>query len=149
MPTLPEIVLVPKSVLRPPIWVSRNNHVGHMVAVSDLLDASYTTIPGYTIQMEIKAPVIVSSCLYLFSIMRHQAKIRRPVFQLEVAPNDKRTHNGTPPIYGPHLHCGDEEPEPVQHPDVHCGDWAGSLKWFLEQARIEPFSMDDPEDVRL
>jgi hypothetical protein len=120
-----------------------------MVAVADLLDSSYVTIPGYTIQLEIKAPVIVDSCLYLFSIMRHQAKIRRPIFQLEVAPEGKRTHNGELPIYGPHLHCGEMQPIPVQHPNVHCGSWAGSLKWFLEQARIESFPMEDPEDVQL
>ncbi len=119
------------------------------MAVADLLDSSFTTIPGYTIQLEVKAPVIVDSCLYLFSVMRHRAKVRRPVFQLEVAPEGKRTHNGTPPIYGPHLHCGDAEPTPIQHPNVHCGSWASSLEWFLEQARIEPFLMDDPEDVRL
>lgn len=149
MSSTPEIILIPKTVLRPPSWAPRNNHAGHIVAVADLLDASYTTIPGYTIQLEVKAPIIVNSCLYLFSVMRHQARMRRPVFQLEVAPDRKRTHNGTPPIYGPHLHCGDADPVPVQCPDVHCGSWAGSLKWFLEQARIEPFPMDDPENVRL
>lgn len=149
MPSTPEILLVPKSVLQRPVWVQRSNHAGHIVAVTSLLDAAYVTIPGYTIQLEVKSPVIVDSCLYLFSVMRHHAKTRRPVFQLEVAPEDKRTHNGTPPIYGPHLHCEGTEPEPVRHPEVHCGSWAGSLKWFLEQARIELFSMDDPEDVRL
>jgi len=81
--------------------------------------------------------------------MQLQAKKRTRIFQLEVTPNTKRTHNGTPPIYGPHLHCGDLDPVAIEHPAVRCGSWDGSLKWFLEQARIEPFIMENPENVQL
>lgn len=145
----PEIIIIPKSVLRPPTWAPRSNHAGHLIATANLMDASFATIPGVTLQLEIKAPVIVDSCLYLFSIMRHAAKRRWPIFQLEVAPSEKRTHNGSPPLYGPHLHCEDAEPVSVLDPNVHCGDWAGSLKWFLEQTNIASFSMEDPEHVEL
>lgn len=145
----PQIAIIPKSVLRPPVWVPRSNHAGHLIAAVNLLDSSFATIPGTTLQLEIKAPIIVDSCFYLFSIMQHADKRRWPVFQLEVAPDHKRTHNGSPSIYGPHLHCGDDAPIPVRDQKVHCGDWTGSLEWFLEQANIAPFSMDDPENVRL
>lgn len=144
-----DIALTAKFVLRPPVWMPRSNHAGHLIATAELFDSSYISIPGVTIQLEVKAPVIVDSCLYLFSIMRHRAKQRRPIFQLEVAPCSKRTHNGIPPIYGPHLHKGDSEPVPIVHPEVRCGNWAGSLEWFLEQAHIELFSMEDPENVQL
>lgn len=145
----PEIVIIPKSVIQSPAWSPRSNHAGHLVATANLLDSSFVTIPGVTLQLEIKAPVIVESCFYLFSIMRHAAKRRWPVFQLEVAPEGKRTHNGIPPIYGPHLHCGDDEPIKVLDQNVRCGNWSDSLKWFLEQANIASFSMDDPEHVEL
>lgn len=85
--TKPEILLISKSVLRSPSGVPRSNHAGHIVATADLLDQSFVTIPGITVQLEVKSPVAVDSCLYLFSIMQLQAKKRTCLFQLEVAPH--------------------------------------------------------------
>lgn len=149
-----EAIARPKLTLRSPIWTPRSNHAGHLIATADLIDDSFATIPGLTVQFEVKAPVVVDSCLYLFSIMRLRSNSprspqRRPILQLEVAPYAKRTHNGTPPIYGPHLHVADDEPVAVDVAAVHCGGWSTSLQWFLQRANIQPFALEDPEHVQL
>ena len=69
---------LPKQALRWSGFKARGNHVGHLVGVAELMDAQGVTMPGYTLQIEIKAPVDTARCLFLFSIMRlHQKKRSR------------------------------------------------------------------------
>lgn len=123
---------------------SRSNHAGHLLGVAELVDAQGITLPGYTLQIEVKAPVDTARCLYLFSIMRLRHKQRLRVYQLEVAPRSKRTHNGASTIHGPHEHIDDSEPTPVADSSVDCDDWPGSLKWFFSRSGILPFDIQDP-----
>lgn len=70
---------------------------------------------------------------------------RTPAYQLEVAPADKRTHNGATTIYGPHQHVGlDDEPTAVVNSDVTCDKWNGALLWFFNRVSIAPFSTENP-----
>lgn len=135
---------IPKQALRWSGFKPRSNHLGHMVGVAELTDASGVTIPGHTVQIEIKAPVDVARCLYLFSIMRLHNKQRDRVYQLEVAPRSKRTHNGATIIYGPHEHVGEAEPTPITDTVVNCDNWAGALQWFFNRVAIQPFDIEDP-----
>lgn len=122
----------------------RNNHAGHLIGVSDLIDQSGITLPGYTLQIEVKAPIVADRCLYLFGILRMRGAKRRLVYQLEVAPRNKRTHNGAQPIYGPHEHIGNTKVVAVNHPDVDCSNWHGSLRWFFTRTNIAAFEIEDP-----
>lgn len=123
---------------------ARTNHVGHLIGVADLVDAQGITLPGYTLQIEVKAPADTARCLYLFSIMRllHGKRVR--VYQLEVAPRSKRTHNGAHPLFGPHEHLGDAEPTAVEDARVDCADWNGALQWFFVRTQVRPFEIPDP-----
>lgn len=134
----------PKQALRWSGFKPRGNHVGHLVGVAELVDAQGITIPGYTLQIEIKAPVDTARCLFLFSVMRLHQKQRLRAYQLEVAPRSKRTHNGEVPIFGPHEHVGDEEPTPITDSSVDCENWAGALRWFFNRVSVQPFDIDDP-----
>jgi hypothetical protein len=127
----------------------RHNHAGHLVGVASLIDPSGVTIPGLTLQIEVKAPVDAVRCLYLLSIMqlRHRKRIR--VYQLEVAPSEKRTHNGETTIRGPHEHFGDATPTAVSNHSVRCDNWSGVMQWFFERTCITPFEIEDPNHVEL
>lgn len=134
----------PKTALKWSGWQTRGNHAGHLLGVAEMVDASGITMPGLTVQFEIKAPVVAVSCLYLFSIMRLSGRERKPIYQLEVTPKQKRRHNGQIPIYGPHEHVGKSEPVAVDHPSVNCDSWGGCLRWFFTRVSLIPFDVSDP-----
>lgn len=135
---------IPKQALRWSGLKPRSNHAGHLVGVAELTDAQGITLPGYTLQIEIKSPVDAARCLFLFSIMRLHQKKRLRVYQLEVAPRGKRTHNGPKPIYGPHEHVGETDPTPVTDSGVDCENWTGALQWFFNRISVQPFEIIDP-----
>ena len=140
---------LPKQALRWSGLKPRSNHAGHLVGVAELVDSQGVTLPGYTLQIEIKAPVETSRCLFLFSIMRLHQKKRQRAYQLEVAPHNKRTHNGITVIHGPHEHIDTAEPTAVDAPAVRCDNWAGSLQWFFSRISVQPFPIEDPHHVHL
>lgn len=139
------VIDVPKQAIRWSGFKPRHNHAGHLFGVAELADTFGVTIPGLTLQIEIKAPVDSQRCLFLFSVMQLVQKKRVRTYQLEVAPITKRTHNGKTPIYGPHEHVGDKnEPTPVVSPDVSCDNWSGCLQWFFNRVSVAPFPIENP-----
>jgi hypothetical protein len=114
------------------------------MGVAELIDGAGVTMPGLTVQIEIKSPIVAVSCFFLLSIMRLAGRERRPVYQLEVTPNGRRSHNGRIPIYGPHEHVGALEPVAVAHAGVNCDDWNGCLSWFFTRTSILPFDVPNP-----
>ncbi|KVF97004.1 hypothetical protein WJ21_16680 [Burkholderia vietnamiensis] len=87
----------------------RKNHAGYLLAIVRPEDELGATLPGMTVEVETKAPLVIDACrttATLF-VLRHGVKWR--VHQIEVQPQHRRTHNGpSGPIYGPHEHRGDE-----------------------------------------
>lgn len=127
-------------------WERRSNHAGHVISTAELFELDGTTIPGVTVQFEVKAPVVALSCLFLLSVMQLTGRDRRRIFQLEVCPPSKRSHNGPIPLYGPHEHVGNLDPSPVTTPDVNCENWSGSTNWFLLRTGIAPFPIQSPTE---
>lgn len=136
---------VPKIVLNWSGLAARANHVGHLVGVGELAEAATgITLPGLTLQVEVKAPRDVVRCLFLLTIFQLKGGVRQRAYQLEVAPSNKRTHNGAAgAIYGPHEHLG-EDVTAIRHEDVDCDNWMGSLQWFFDRTGIDPFDIPDP-----
>ena len=124
----------------------RNNHVGHLIGVAELIDSDGVTLPGFTLQIEVKAPIDSPRCLFLLSIMKLQNRKRKRIYQLEVSPMNKRTHNGENIIYGPHEHVGDTVGTVS---DVRCEDWKGVLNWFFTRTNITNFEIQDPHHVAM
>lgn len=102
-------------------WSERDNHVGLLLASAQPEDETGAILPGLTMQFEIKRPIVVDRCLYEFGLFLLEHGVRRRVYQLNVSPADKRSHNGPlGPMYGPHEHVGNRV-LPIDDPNVACG----------------------------
>lgn len=122
----------------------RENQANYLIGSAQLTDGDGVFLPGMTLEIEIKAPVLVDRCLIFFTI-RQRAVSRRPrLYQLEVCPRDKRSHNGATTIYGPHEHFLEDEPYPVSEMGVNCDDWNSSLQWFLRRVNVIGLEVDRP-----
>ena len=60
-------------------WSERGNHVGHLLATAALEDDTGATIPGLTLQLEVKKPIVVDRCLYELGVFILDAGVRRIV----------------------------------------------------------------------
>lgn len=116
----------------------RANHSGNVIGLASLADESGTFLPGLTLQLEVRAPVVVDRCYYLFTILqRPLAGNPFRAYQLEVVPGSKCSHRGETVIFGPHEHLGNEqEPVPVAADGVNCGNWAACFDWFKARSNI-------------
>ena len=141
---LQNLLELPKQAFNWTGWQARENHAGHLHGVATLVDPKGITMPGLTVQLEIKAPVVALTCFYLFSLMQASGRERKPIYQLEVTPRGKRSHNGKVPIYGPHEHLGQADPLAVTEASVDCDSWAGCLQWFFSRVNLTPFQIPDP-----
>lgn len=127
----------PKGIVGHLGFEDRTNHAGHQCAVAVLTGAEGSTLPGLTIQLEVKASAATDRCLYFFSIMLRQGQTRRRIYQLEVCPANKRSHNGPGLVlYGPHEHVGDLAPTGVLDPEVRCGEWSNGWRWFRARCNL-------------
>jgi hypothetical protein len=103
------------------VWGERGNHLGVLLASAQPEDDTGALLPGLTLQLEVKRPIVVDRCLYEFGLFLLDQGVRRRVYQLNVSPADKRSHNSPlGPLYGPHEHVGDQVTSIVD-PDIVCG----------------------------
>lgn len=116
-----QLMALPKLCSASLAWSERDNHVGLLLASAQPEDETGAILPGLTLQFEIKRPIVVDRCLYEFGLFLLEHGVRRRVYQLNVSPSDKRSHNGPlGPMYGPHEHVGNQV-LPIDDPDVACG----------------------------
>ncbi|WP_244135787.1 hypothetical protein [Burkholderia seminalis] len=86
----------------------RKNHAGYYHAILRPEDELGATMPGMTIEVETKAPLLIDACRTTATLFLLRQGVKWRVHQIEVQPPHKRTHNGTSgPLYGPHEHRGD------------------------------------------
>lgn len=117
-------------------WAKRSNHAGHQVCGAPLFDAAGVAIPGLTLGLEVRAPLVAASCLFQFTLFKLLHGHRRRAYQLEVVPAGKVSHrDALQTLHGPHEHFG-EAAFAVQDPAVHCGDWAACYAWFLLRCNL-------------
>jgi hypothetical protein len=139
-----QLIAQPKSARNWSGFKRRDNHVGHLIGSAILVDQQEITIPGVTIEIEVKAPIVTSRCLLLFTLRHREGKRRPRVYQLEVVPGDKRSHNGEVSLYGPHEHFLELGAVSIQSPEVHCDNWEGCFDWFLKRINIAHFEVERP-----
>lgn len=129
------LMAVPKRLPAGLEWKPRLNHAGHQFISCQFEDEDGALIPSLTLLIEIKAPVVVDRCLYLFTVLSFQRGARHRAYQLEVAPQTRRTHNSiTETIYGPHEHIGTECVRAAQ--GVCCGEFEGAFVFFAQKCAI-------------
>lgn len=79
-----------------------------LIATCALDDDTGATLPGLTMQLEIRRPLIVNRWQFEFGLFLLQDGHRKRVYQLHSSPLDHRSHNDkNGAIYGPHEHVGD------------------------------------------
>ncbi|MBV6321569.1 hypothetical protein [Duganella violaceipulchra] len=122
----------------------KENHRGLIMGTALLADAAGIFIVGMTLQIELRVATVVGDCLMTFSIFQRMGSHRQRIYQLEVCPRDKLSHNGVPAIYGPHEHMPNEEVYAVSETSVDCDNWQGSFSWFLSRTNIESFVLEQP-----
>lgn len=125
-------------------WKTRGNHINHLIGVAEILDAEGISVPGLTVELEVKAAIVADTCLFIFSLMKLRGRERVPVYQLEVASRQKRTHNGLTTIYGPHEHIGSTEPSAISEKAVDCSSWDNCLHWFLARVNLSELTPENP-----
>lgn len=92
------------------------------------------TIPGVTIEICLRTPQVVHDCKYTFTIFRLKGQRKERIYQLEVVPAKKKSHNGPPKIYGPHVHILDAVSSVGL--DLCCEDYQDWLAWFCAQVNL-------------
>lgn len=125
-------------------FVKRENQANYLIGTAQLSDISDVFFPGLTMEIEVKAPIQTERCLFLFTLRQRLPGKRPRIYQLDVCPRDKRSHNGDPVIYGPHEHFFDEDVHAVGDNGVNCDDWHRALDWFLRQANILKMNVEWP-----
>jgi len=122
----------------------RANHRGLVVGTAILVDANGVSIPGMTLQIELRVGTVVADCLIFYSIFQLIGSRRVRGYQLEVCPDEKLSHNGVQKIFGPHEHMPNGETHAVQENGVNCNNWDASFKYFLKRTNIEFFPVEQP-----
>ena len=74
-------------------WTDKGNHIGILLAAAQPEDETGAIIPGLTLQLEVKRPVVVDRCQYELGLFLLERGVRRRVYQLNVTPPNKRSHN--------------------------------------------------------
>ncbi|WP_143042984.1 hypothetical protein ABL840_09040 [Variovorax sp. NFACC27] len=135
----------PKTFVQSTSWVVRPNHAGSKVLVAGLLDDQGITIPGLTMRLELKAPIVTDACLFLFSLMLQRGSMAPRLYQLEVCPAQKRSHmDAKQTLYGPHEHIGNEVFQ-LDPSGLNCGNWNSCYQWFVGRCNISaPFPIQAP-----
>lgn len=131
-----QLMALPKLCSASLAWSERDNHVGLLLASAQPEDETGAILPGLTLQFEIKRPIVVDRCLYEFGLFLLEHGIRRRVYQLNVSPPDKRSHNGPlGPMYGPHEHVGNRV-LPIDDPDVACGHPDVAFSYYCRRINL-------------
>lgn len=130
------------------VYTTKDNNRAFQLITFRAEDEIGMSIPGVTIEICLRTPQIVDDCKYTFTIFRLVKQRRRRIYQLEVVPRDKKSHNGPPRIYGPHVHQLDTVT--AVNLDLCCKDYHDWLVWFCQQINLTlerepppPFGNDD------
>jgi hypothetical protein len=116
-------------------WGEKKNHAGLLIATAALDDETGATIPGLTLQLEIKKAILVERFQFELGLFILVKGVRTRVYQLNVTPLDRKSHNDpVNPIYGPHQHIGSRHAEPVQR--LQSGDFAEAFCFFCTKTNI-------------
>ena len=67
-------------------WSERDNHAGLLLATAQPEDTTGAILPGMTLQLVVKRPLVVDRCLYELGLFQLDHGMRRRVYQLNVTP---------------------------------------------------------------
>lgn len=95
-------------------------------------------IPGVTVEIHWRIGQTADRCKYLFTLFKLRNQKKQRVYQLEVVPRDKRSHNGVPRIYGPHEHFGEGDQTVYAVTNgLTCKDYKDWLSLFCQRINLK------------
>lgn len=144
-----ELIRLRKSFAGELSYEGKDTNLAFKVLAFRPLDEDGLTIPGLTVEIHVRVGLTAGRCKYTFTLFRLSKQKKQRIYQLEVVPRDKRSHNGPPRLYGPHEHFGEATVQPVQN-ELGCADYRAWLDFFCERVNLalnaklpHPFGEDD------
>lgn len=117
-------------------WMEDPTHSRYQIARFLVADEDGATIPGLTVEFDFRRGDIAEDCKFSFTIFGQRGGGRRRIFQIEVVPQARRSHNGpSGALYGPHQHFG-EDTQPIDTHGLGCGNHEEWVREFLRRANI-------------
>jgi hypothetical protein len=113
----------------------KDNNLAFKVLAFRPVDEEGLTIPGVTVEIHLRVGLTADRCKYTFTLFHLSKQKKRRIYQLEIVPRSKRSHNGPPRLYGPHEHFGDTDIRPVQS-DLDCTDYIAWLDLFCNRINL-------------
>jgi len=124
-------------------WDEKSNHVGSLIATSQLLDHRHVTIPGLYFK-GVYSSKPLSGDVYSFALMALNGRVHHRVFMLEVYPDHVLSHRSpTELIWGPHVHLGDERLQQITRAVVGNVNKLSVARWidrFQRHSRVHDHS---------
>ncbi|PHN31861.1 hypothetical protein [Pseudomonas sp. ICMP 561] len=124
-----ELIRLRKSYAGELSFEGKETNLAFKVIAFRPVDEEGLSIPGLTVEIHLRVGLTADRCKYTFTLFRLSRQKKRRIYQLEVVPKAKRSHNGPPRLFGPHEHLGESRILPVQS-DMDCTNYVGWLEFF-------------------
>lgn len=131
-----QILIRPKILLGDLIWGEDPTQSRYQLARFLVADENGATIPGLTVAFDFRRGNVANDCKFTFTLFGQRGTARRRIYQIEVVPPERRSHNGeSGALYGPHQHFG-EKALPLNVDALGCTHHEQWVREFLKRANI-------------
>lgn len=131
-----QILARPKILLGDLVWGEDPTQSRYQLARFLVADESGATIPGLTVEFDFRRGDVVNDCKFSFTLFGRRGTVSRRVYQIEVVPPERKSHNGeSGALYGPHQHVG-EKALAIDVGALGCMHHELWVREFLRQANI-------------
>lgn len=126
----------PKILLGEMNWQDDPTQSSYLMSQFLVADESGITIPSLTVEFDFRRGIVVHDCKFTFTLFAHRGNQRRRVYQIEVMPKERRSHQRKDvQLYGPHQHFGDDA-ERLDMDGLGCFNHEEWLHEFCRRASI-------------
>lgn len=131
-----QILARPKILLGDLAWGADPTQSRYQLARFLVADDDGATIPGLTVEFDFRRADVANDCKFSFTLFVQRGTARRRVYQIEVVPPHRKSHNGdSGALYGPHQHLG-ERALAIDVGPLGCMHHEQWVREFLKQANI-------------
>lgn len=131
------IIAIAKHSVQPLLWATKQNQSNILLCSLQPMDVTGSYMSGLSIALEIRKAALVDRCCWEFGLFKLHGRVNARVYQLNVTPADKQSHNGTlGAIYGPHEHHGSEV-TPLTRPPLDCAGIEAAFEYFCQKINLQ------------
>ena len=134
-----EVLAMEKFMVSNLVWAEKPNNTNFLHAQSLLANADGVVLQGLSVHLCVRVGRFAPDCLWDFGLFRFKGGKQLRLYQINVAPADKVTHNAREGAwYGPHQHFGASRVEKLDgNPPAPCVSHEAWFKEFLVRAKIQ------------